>query len=152
MRAFNIKVFTLGLGLTLATLCASASTPVPSVTTLKVAAPSELPSETFMQEGGINPTTAAMHAQENPPPPASDEPLVVGQALPAYKTMADAASAGVNPLAHAPVLPSRDGSEPLTRSYLSRLTPYAIAAGVFIVVLTGAYVAFTPHFRRVAAE
>jgi hypothetical protein len=144
---------------TLALALSLAGTPVAAVyadtptdlVTIKVGS-GPPPPETVVDGPSINPSTRDLKEPEAAAPVA--DPNVVlqpGQAAPSFRTLSDAAEAGVNPLA--PVK-TADLAVPVTEqkvSWLTRLWPVG-AVIAFLALLGGAYVVLSPHIRRVSAD
>jgi hypothetical protein len=146
-----------GLGLAVIQTSALAAS-MPAPVTFKVSQAAEVPSAEYMNEGNINPRTRDMKATEaaaaspttpdaaapagevtSPatPPPAVASPAVgveVGQAIPSYRTLGDAAKAGVNPLAQLRSKGPAAKAPAAAASGLKSSLPYALIGLVLLIV------------------
>ena len=166
----------LGLGVIQASALAS---PPQAPVTFKVGQAADVPSAEYMSEGNINPRTRDMKAAAAPAPapsvvdstppavspaePAATPPaplaaapavgLTVGEAIPSYRTLGDAAKAGVNPLAPAPVKAAAP-KVPVARasSGLKSMSPYALIGLVLLIVGAVGYVVSRARARAAGAD
>lgn len=121
----------------------ASSAPAPVIVTVPVdsldrAAP---PSDAFMHQGSINPSTETLKKQVDPAPtltPGSSAlPPAAAPAAPSYRTLAAAAAAGVNPMvpkAGPKLIPSRAPAQGLLQQ---RWTRYALGTlgGLLLLVI-----------------
>jgi hypothetical protein len=130
----------------------------PAVTSFKVGEPHPLPTDAFMAEDAINPRTRDMRAgvaagaRTTAPTATPDAGVQAGQAAPSYRTLGEAAKAGVNPMAapQAVLKANKNASAPL--GVVKPWWPYALAGLGFLVVILGAYFVFTKRAQTVDSE
>lgn len=134
---------------------AQAKPPRPTIVIVHVGPTTRQPPTTaFMQEGPINPSTSSLQAEEHPaqiaparattlslPSPTATQPIR------SFRTLAEAAKAGVNPISHV-ALKSLKPKKPLT----TKLTPHhgkpLLFLGVIFALLILTYAVFSYRKRR----
>jgi hypothetical protein len=130
----------------------------PAVTTFKVGEPHALPTDAFMAEDAINPLTRNMRAgvaagaPSALPSAAPDAGVQVGQAAPSYRTLGDAAKAGVNPMAAPQAVLKASKNAAIPHGVVKPWWPYALAGLGFLVVIFGAYFVFTKRAQSLDSE